>query len=228
MKIEHIEAVLNELQEEDQTELTNLKQELERLQTQLPISVKELTAIKKETRRVEFLDDLKRSDMLKFHALFPVIEIPAALILLINIATSGAVLPIQIIEALIATCLVADSIVVSETMYKRIDDETNPFKRFVNVLKKMRKSKRNLIAEEISLMNKEEAKRKEIDEIKTGISNTQDRMQDLRHELAYIDGNLQGVETLKKHYNKTEMEDNTRVVEFVNEVEGRKLVKKPE
>ena len=72
MKIEHIEAVLNELQEEDQTELVNLKQELERLQTQLPISVKELTAIKKETRRVEFLDDLKRSDMLKFHALFPI------------------------------------------------------------------------------------------------------------------------------------------------------------
>lgn len=228
MKIEHVEAVLNELQDEDQTELKNLKEQLEELQTQLPISVKELSAIKKESKRLELLDSIKRSDLLKLHTILPILEIPAALFLLFNIATNPAAISINVINGIIATILLADTVIVSETVYKRLDKETNLFKRLINVAKKLRMTKRQILSKEISLINKEEDKRKEIDRIKIDISETQDRMSDLRHELAYIDGNLQGVETLKKHYHKDEIEDNTRVAEFVTEVEARKLVKKPE
>ena len=228
MKIEHVEAVLNELQDEDQTELKNLKEQLEELQTQLPISVKELNAIKKESKRLELLDSIKRSDLLKLHTILPILEIPAELFLLFNIATNPAAISINVINGIIATILLTDTVIVSETVYKRLDEETNSFKRLINVAKKLRMTKRQILSKEISLINEEENKRKEIDSIKLGISDTQDRMSDLRHELAYIDGNLQGVESLKKHYHKDEVEDNTRVAEFVTEVEARKLVKKPE
>lgn len=228
MKIEHIEAVLNELQEEDQTELTNLKQELDELKTQLPISVKELSAIKQESKRLELVDSIRRNDLLKLHTLLPLIEIPASLFLIFNIATNGAGLAVNIILSLITTILLADTVIVSETVYKRIDDEPNLFKRFINVAKKLRMTKRPILSQEISLMNREDEKREEISTIKSDINTKQDRMTELRHELAYIDGNLQGVETIKSKYQTKDINDNTRVVEFVNEVEGRKLVKKPE
>lgn len=228
MKIEHIEAVLNELQEEDQTELTNLKQELDELQTQLPISVKELRAIKQESKRLELVDSIRRNDLLKLHTLLPLIEIPASLFLIFNIATNGAGIAVNVILSLITTILLADTVIVSETVYKRIDDEPNLFKRLINVAKKLRMTKRQILSQEISLMNQEEEKREEISTIKSDISAKQDRVTELRHELAYIDGNLQGVETIKNKYQTEDINDNTRVVEFVNEVEGRKLVKKPE
>ena len=227
MKIEHIEAVLNELQEEDQTELNNLKAELVELQAQLPNSVKELNAIEQESKRVEFLDNLKRNDLQSMHAYLPLMEIPVSLILLSNIATSGIVGPIEIIQALLVTVALVDTICVSETIYKKLDDEHNPFKRLWNVAKKLRMSKREIRAKEIALWNEESKKQEEVETIRKNISASQDRIQDLRHELAYIDGNLQGVQTIKRKHHTDEIKDNTRVVSFVTEVEGRKLTKRP-
>ena len=227
MKIEHIEAVLSELQEEDQTELNSIKTELVELQAQLPKCINELNAIEEESKRVEFLDNLKRNDLQNMHAYLPLFEIPISLILLSNIATSGIVGPIEIIQALLVTGALADIICVSETIYKNLDSEYNPFKRLWNVAKKLRMSKREIRAKEITLWNQETKKKEEVEDIQKKISESQDRVQDLRHELAYIDGNLQGVRTIKRKHHTDEIKDNTRVVNFVTEVEGRKLTKRP-
>lgn len=222
MKIEQIEAVLSELQDEDQTELKNLQTRIKELKTEIPEGIKKLSVIEKEGKRLEFIDEIKRNDWKNFHSYFPIIEIPTALLILIDIATSGSLGLVHIGSSIIATILISDSIYVSETIYKRIDSSKNPLKRAFNVLKELGKPRRKIKSELMNSIIKENNLRDEIEELESEQNYSTERARELEHELAYIDGSIQGVKAVKAKNFTDEIKDNTKVVEFVKEIEEQK------
>ena len=222
MKIEHIEAVLSELQDEDQTELKNLQTRIKELQTEIPEGIKKLSVIEQEGKRLEFLDEVKRNDWKNIHAHLPLFEIPLSLIILIDIATSGTLGLTHIGTSLLATLLISDSIYVSESIYKRIDNERNPLKRVINVFEKLNRPSRKIKSELMHSIIKENNLRDEIEELESEQSVSTERAKELEQELAYIDGSLQGVRVVKSKNYTDEILDNTRVVEFVQEIEENK------
>ena len=224
MKIEHIESALVKLEEEDSSQLQDVEDNIEELEAKQTEQRNILEGIKKEISQLEFLDSIKRNELRNFHMFMPLIEIPAIVGIVYGVFTMSTVStwPLAGIAVMIGSML--DIAYLNEMVYNKIDDNPNPIKRVISLIKKSIKSKKEITLDILFLYNDQIVAEERLQEVKQALQIAGNRKIELQNELSFIEDKQIGIEAMKVSSDIKELNDNTEVVKFVN---NKKLELKP-
>lgn len=223
MKIDYIESVLQDLKEEGETELKEVKYEIKSIESILPSYTEEIKMILEEETGLKVLLEQKQNLIKMIHLYLPIIEIPLILSILINLLigmTFGITEMLLITLCIISACDIA---YILDYKYRNIDSSTNAFNRIINVLKKTLLSKEELKKRVQELECLKTSRYEQERALNTKLARYITRTHEIREEISYIEGNLQALTVIRNRHKVNELADSMELVKYVSDKKELKL-----
>lgn len=223
MKIDYIESVLQDLKDEGETELKEVKDEIKSIENLLPKHIEEIKMIQEEICGLKLLLESKKNIFKILHLYLPIIELPLILIIMINIFTGMMFGVTEIL--LLALCIISlcDMTYILDSKCRNIDSNNKLINRFFNVIKKSLLSKEevNLRIQELECSKNTRYEQERELNIKLGTYIS--KSHDLREEISYIEGNLQALTVIRNRHKVNDLADSMELVQYVSEKKELKL-----
>ena len=218
MKIDYIESVLQDLKDEGETELNEIKYEIRSIENILPRYTEEIKMIQEEIAGFKVLLESKSNIFKTLHLYIPIIEIPLIAVILTNIfvgMTFGITEILLVLLSVISACDIA-YMLENKNHY-------NTLNRIINVLKKSLLSKESLNTRinELECSKNDRFEQERALNAKLGAYVT--KSHELREEISYIDGNLQALTVIKNRHKVNDLADSMELVRYVSEKKELKL-----
>lgn len=221
MKIDYIESALQVLKDEDETELIKVKEKIKTIEELLS---KYQDRIENNKREITSYNILLNNNIIKrMHMFMPFIEMPLILYLIIATILSPALGYLDLLSVVVSVICACDIVFLFDGEYRHIDSENKLLIRIINVVKKMTLSKDKI---EKHLDDLEMDQTLKVEQLKALNKNHNTYIaitHDLREELSFLEGNLQGLEIIKNKHNVTDLSETMSVVKYVNEKKELKL-----
>lgn len=223
MKIDYIESVLQDLKEEGETELKEVKYEIKNIESILPSYTEEIKLIIEEENGLKVLLEHKQNLLKVLHLYLPIIELPLILSILINLfvgMTFGITEMLLLAISIIATC---DMGYLLDCKYGSIDTDKKLFNRIFNVLKKSLLSKEEMKEriQELECLKQTRYEQERMLNTKLGTYIT--RSHELREEMSYIEGNLQALTVIRNRHKVNDLADSMELVKYISDKKELKL-----
>lgn len=223
MKIDYIESVLQDLKEEGETELKEVKYEIKNIESILPSYTEEIKLIIEEENGLKVLLEHKQNLLKVLHLYLPIIEFPLILSILINLfvgMTFGITEMLLLAISIIATC---DMGYLLDCKYGSIDTDKKLFNRIFNVLKKTLLSKEEMKEriQELECLKQTRYEQERMLNTKLGTYIT--RSHELREEMSYIEGNLQALTVIRNRHKVNDLDDSMELVKYISDKKELKL-----
>lgn len=223
MKIDYIESVLQDLKEEGETELKEVKYEIKNIESILPSYTEEIKLIVEEENGLKVLLEHKQNLLKVLHLYLPIIELPLILSILINLfvgMTFGITEMLLLAISIIATC---DMGYLLDCKYGSIDTDKKLFNRIFNVLKKSLLSKEEMKEriQELECLKQTRYEQERMLNTKLGTYIT--RSHELREEMSYIEGNLQALTVIRNRHKVNDLADSMELVKYISDKKELKL-----
>ena len=223
MKIDYIESVLQDLKEEGETELKEVKYEIKNIENILPSYTEEIKLIVEEENGLKVLLEHKQNLLKVLHLYLPIIELPLILSILINLfvgMTFGITEMLLLAISIIATC---DMVYLLDCKYGSIDTDKKLFNRIFNVLKKSLLSKEEMKEriQELECLKQTRYEQERMLNTKLGTYIT--RSHELREEMSYIEGNLQALTVIRNRHKVNDLADSMELVKYISDKKELKL-----